>query len=308
VAAASPKIPTGGVSTIVSASICDANGKVITTSTAPITFTLTGAGTIQGLNPARAFRGVATITYVSGTVESTATVSAVSPGLAQGSAIIIVSNHYPALAVDATQLNFGSINPGQALSSWFTVTSTGNAVLNGTITADQPWIKVSPETFSLDYTPGANSLTVSVTVDNTILQQKSGQFTGKITVDTDAGSAQLAVSVSATCVLVKPNPIRLTSTSLSTGRSGQAPKLTFFGSGIVPGETTINIYTLSGELVTSLNSTPSPLMGRGQGEGLSNEINWNGNNASGDLITPGIYIYTYASPLEKGVGKFTVVK
>jgi len=92
--------------------------------------------------------------------------------------------------------------------------------------------------------------------------------------------------------LVKPNPIRL--------RSRQALQMTFFGSGIVPGETNITIYTLSGEKVANCQSSIVNCQ--------SSEIAWNGISDSGDTVPPGIYIYTYSSPKEKGIGKFTVVR
>jgi flagellar hook assembly protein FlgD len=89
--------------------------------------------------------------------------------------------------------------------------------------------------------------------------------------------------VTATCVLVKPNPY-----------NPNKGLLTFFGDGIVPGETTIKIYTLSGELVKDLSAK-------------TDELVWDGKTENGEPVASGIYLYTYESPKEKGVGKFTVI-
>ena len=74
-------------------------------------------------------------------------------------------------------------------------------------------------------------------------------------------------------MLTKPNPY--------DPKSGP---LTFFGDGIVPEQTKIRIFTVVGEQVAELGDTSVQL----------------------DLLN-GIYIYTYESPRERGVGKFTVV-
>jgi hypothetical protein len=200
------------------------------------------------------------------------------------------------LNFNPASINFGEVKNKTTISLYFVITNSGQLPLTGTITTSGSWIGVSPTTFS------GSTIDVMVTVDNKILNQTSGQHSGNVHIESNGGSGDVSVILFATCVLVKPNPLR------HQGYGGQAPKLTFFGSGIVPGATTIRIYTLSGELVESLNNIPSPLMGRGQGEGLSNEIPWNGLNSSGEPVSPGIYIYTFESPLEKGVGKFTVIR
>ena len=62
--------------------------------------------------------------------------------------------------------------------------------------------------------------------------------------------------------------------------------------GIVPDDTSIRIFTLSGELVRT----------------LENEFEWDGRNENGKPAANGIYIYTYSSSREKGTGKFTLVR
>ena len=124
---------------------------------------------------------------------------------------------------------------------------------------------------------------INVTVDNSVLNQTEGQYTGTITITSNGGTATVNVILTATCILVKPNPY-----------NPNKGLLTFFGSGIVPGETKIKIYTLSGELVRVLSAK-------------TNELVWDGKTENGEPISNGIYLYTYESPKEKGIGKFTVI-
>jgi len=189
----------------------------------------------------------------------------------------------PVIYVTTPSLNFGEMNIGEAPAISFVIANVGGGVLSGTITSDQPWIVSNITDFN------SNSFMVSVSVDSGRFAEKDGNFTGNLTVDSNGGTVVVPVTVSATCVLAKPNPVSL--------HKRGSTLVTFFGSGIVPGDTAIRIYTLSGELVRALHSDAS-----------SSEIGWNGLNASGLLVTPGIYIYTHSSSREKGIGKFTVVR
>ena len=94
----------------------------------------------------------------------------------------------------------------------------------------------------------------------------------------------IEVLLTATCVLARPNPIDIEQIQ-NTG-------ITFFGDGIVPGDTSIKIYSLSGNLVADL---PPGTADR--------EITWKPMD-----ITAGIYIYIYNSSREQGIGKFTVIR
>ena len=40
---------------------------------------------------------------------------------------------------------------------------------------------------------------------------------------------------------------------------------------------------------------------------LKNEYSWDGTGESGKRVADGIYIYTYESPKEKGIGKLVVI-
>jgi hypothetical protein len=195
----------------------------------------------------------------------------------------------PVICFDRSSLAFGNIDIGRQGIISLTITNCGSGTLSGTMESDQGWLSASPAIFS------GNSVPIDVIADNSILNQKQGQHTGNITIHSNGGAdVIIPVTLEATCVLTRPNPALLT-------RRGTQPFITFFGSGIVPnGATTIKIYSLSGELVANLES--------GIWNKELSEIAWNGLNSSGDPISPGIYIYTYESPREKGVGKFTVVK
>ena len=108
--------------------------------------------------------------------------------------------------------------------------------------------------------------------------------------------AEWIISVSAVGSLkeeLRPRDIVLVDQFFDRTKRGR--DFTFFGDGIVPGDTRIRIYTISGELVADLDAN----------EG--NEIIWDGK-ADDKTVSNGIYIYTYKSPREKGVGKFTVVQ
>jgi hypothetical protein len=192
------------------------------------------------------------------------------------------SGSLPSLILSTNTIYFDSLNFGQTKSMTFTITNSGSGTLSGTISDDQEWITVDPTQFAVSAQDGPQ--TITVTVDNNILKQTQGEYTGIILIDSNAGIETVKVIVSATCVLVRPNPY-----------NPEKGKLIFFGDGIVPGETTIKIYTLSGELVKTL----SPRTG--------DELIWDGKTENGEPVASGIYLYTYESPKEKGTSKFTVI-
>jgi len=188
----------------------------------------------------------------------------------------------PILMVSTKTLDFGELAPGETSTLTFDITNIGSGTLTGTLTTDQEWLTVDPPVFNI---PGQSVIqTINVTVDNSVLNQTEGEWTGKILIDSNGGTVTVDVILTATCVLVKPNPY-----------NPNKGLLTFFGDGIVPGETTIKIYTLSGELVKQLRP------------GTGKEIVWDGKAENGEPVASGIYLYTYESPKEKGIGKFTVI-
>ena len=131
---------------------------------------------------------------------------------------------------------------------------------------------------------GSQSVVVNITVDNNILNQNQGQYTGTITItsnDPDNPTVTVDVTLTATCVLVKPNPYDPTKGNL-----------TFFGDGIVPGQTTIKIYTLNGELVRKIG-TASIFSGKNM-EAVPN-FSWDGTNENGEQVTSGIYLYSFTT-------------
>jgi len=184
----------------------------------------------------------------------------------------------PSINVSVSELEFGNIGIDESKTMTFEITNTGGGTLSGTISDDKDWITVNPVSFT------GNTNTISVTVDNKILKQGEGNHSGTINITSNGGNVSIAVKLTATCVLVKPNPY-----------DPNRGVLKFFGDGIVKNKTTIRIYTLGGELVKELKDIPE------------NEIIWDGKNESGDTVVNGVYLYTYESPKEKGIDKFTVI-
>jgi hypothetical protein len=215
-------------------------------------------------------------------------VRAESDGFVMKEKSITLTASNPQLHVNVNALDFGELPVGKTATLSFEITNTGDGTLTGTITDDKDWITVDPLNF-------INNTTVNVTVDNNKLNQSEGQHKGTVIITSNGGIATIEIVLTATCVLVKPNPY-----------NPDRGLLTFFGSGIVPGETTIKIYTLSGELVKTLYSSIEPDVNL-HDNGL-NEIVWDGNDAQNKPVVDGIYIYVYQSPNEKGIGKFTVLR
>jgi len=189
----------------------------------------------------------------------------------------------PTILISSTTLNFGEIPAGGTQVLTFDIFNAAGGTLTGSITTDQEWITVDPPSFVIPAQAGIQ--TINVTVDNSVLNQTEGEWTGKILIDSNGGTVTVDVIVTATCVLVKPNPY-----------NPNKGLLTFFGDGIVPGETTIKIYTLSGELIKTLSAESNK------------EIVWDGKTENNKSATSGIYLYTYDSPKEKGIGKFTIIQ
>ncbi|MEW6556769.1 MAG: carboxypeptidase regulatory-like domain-containing protein, partial [Elusimicrobiota bacterium] len=189
----------------------------------------------------------------------------------------------PLLSASVSSLDFGEVVIGNSKSLTFTITdSTSTGLLSGTISDDVNWITTDVTTFT------GNSTVVTVTVNTTGLSKS--QYSGTITLTSNGGNTSITVSVSATCVLTKPNPY-----------NPRAGKVTFFGSGVVPNDTKIRIYTVSGDLVKTVNTTTTD----SQGQPV---LEWDGKNEDGDMVVSGVYIYVSESPKEKAHGKFTVIK
>lgn len=159
--------------------------------------------------------------------------------------------------------------------------------MTGTITSGSTWITAEPSSFSLDSN-------ISQTITLTMLGQSKDVQSGIITIKSNTIPAQdieIPIELAVTCILAKPNPVLL-GQSVSRGQS----LVTFYGDGIVSKNTKIVIYAFSGDKIKVLKSNDS------------NEITWDGRNEQGKLVADGIYIYTYESPKEKGVGKITIIK
>jgi len=197
--------------------------------------------------------------------------------------LIISAN--PILSVNVSTLDFGEVKRNESKTMSFRIANTGSGTLVGNISSDKAWIKVSPTNFEIS---AGDSKYIYVTVDNSILNQGDyREYTGNVNITSNGGNTTIIVKLTATCVRTKPNPYKISSDK----------PLVFWGSGVVPYNTTIRIYTLSGDLVKTLSET----------EG-KNEIYWDGRAENGTKVAPGIYLYTSESPKEKTSGKFIVVK
>jgi hypothetical protein len=301
---ASPKkIFADGVSvTTITARVFDANNNLVLNSNPYIYFSITGAGELLGSTTVQAVNGIAKIVFKSSTTYGTAVITATASGLQQGTANIVLMstgsyNPRPIISVSTRMIDFNKLGLKQTISTTFNITNVGQSTLYGTITDNADWLTVDPTTFS------SNTVTVRVTADNNILNKGEGQYSGIITIDSNGGLVTIDVVLTATCILTAPNPY--------TPEKGL---LTFFGSGIVPGKTTIKIYTLSGELVKTLYSSIIPVQtgiqeinSQFRENNKLTEITWDGKNEVGDVVVSGIYLYVYESPKEKGIGKFTVI-
>jgi hypothetical protein len=185
----------------------------------------------------------------------------------------------------------GVVERSAVVSREIELLCAGQGTLAVTIQSDSAWLSVDKSALNMN---GGETATVTVTVNGAELEPAISDYTGILTITPGIGAPKiLTVNLTATCVLVKPNPASLSRTTPGAGRL-----VTFFGSGIVPGGTAIMIYTLSGEPVKSLSAVD---------RGLST-VDWNGLDESGSPVSPGIYLYVYQSSRERGIGKFTIVR
>jgi flagellar hook assembly protein FlgD len=184
----------------------------------------------------------------------------------------------PILEVSTLSFQFGEIPKPASETRTFAISNSGGGTLRGTVASDRAWISVKPASFS------SNNVTVLVTIYTDRLEVWR-TYTGAVTVNSNGGVKTINVWVVPTCVKSYPNPY-----SLSSGKP-----LTFWGTGVA--YATINVYTLSGELVKTLEET----------EG-KDKITWDGSNENGERIVRGIYFFATKSPKERNTGKFTVVR
>jgi len=176
-------------------------------------------------------------------------------------------------------LGFGAIAPNSSSTQYLPISNVGKEVLKATITVSSVWISVDPA-----YIETESDSNVSITVT----APPQGSYSGFLYINSNGGASTVTVTVEATCVIPAPNPCRLS----------DIDSFNFRGSGISDtGYTTIKIYTINGELVRTI--------GAPNGAGV---LHWDGKNSAGKTVVPGIYFYTHTSPVEKGSGKFTVIK
>jgi hypothetical protein len=97
-------------------------------------------------------------------------------------------------------------------------------------------------------------------------------------------------------VVVYPNPYKITETYFGENRSLPAGKLIHFRQ--LPGECTINIFTLDGDRVATIrNDDPN-----------NSDITWNLISSNNQEVVAGIYIFQVESKSGNQIGKFAVIK
>jgi hypothetical protein len=183
----------------------------------------------------------------------------------------------PAVAVNKNLLEFGEIKKGKNKTMSLTVGNSGSGLVSGTITADKTWIQATPSAFNGNST----SVDIEVTNDGT-----DGDYTGVLTINAGTGGTKtVLVTMTATCVFTRPNPY--------LPRSGN--KLEFFGTGVP--NSTIRIYSVSGELVKTLNETAG-----------NYTLEWDGKNEAAEDAVSGVYVYTSENDRERNACTFTIIK
>jgi hypothetical protein len=101
-----------------------------------------------------------------------------------GAIVTLASNMFlsiPKMSVspDTLNLDFGTINSGEIVSSTFLIANTGGGTLTWNIDGDKPWITVTPKV-------GTNSDKVTVNINTAGLSP--GTYTGTITISSNAGT------------------------------------------------------------------------------------------------------------------------
>lgn len=99
-----------------------------------------------------------------------------------------VENQLPELSIDPDPLtfNFGTMNEGDTDSRTFFISNTGSEILEWSITGNQPWVEVSPNS-------GTDSGTVTVTVNTADMDP--GRHSGRITVESNVGTETGRISL-----------------------------------------------------------------------------------------------------------------
>jgi len=203
----------------------------------------------------------------------------------------------PIITLSSEFLDFADVAPGQNPVLSFEIRNIGGGTLTGTLVSDKEWLLLDQTSFV------GNNVVVNVSIDRNILGETDGEYTGTINITSNGGNKVVRVYLVATCVLVKPNPY-----------NPYDGVLTFFGNGIIPGQTTIKIYTISGEHIRTLDNKQriqttlnTAYTGINNIRNNDNEIIWDGKDKYNNPVINGIYLYTYESPAEKGINKFTVI-
>jgi hypothetical protein len=94
-------------------------------------------------------------------------------------------------------------------------------------------------------------------------------------------------------VRVVPNPYNPNAAFDKQAFPGE-PRIQFIN---LPSPAKVDVYTVSGDLVRSLNH-----------EGVDNSLDWDLKNDGGEAVAPGIYLYHVEASGETATGRFVIVR
>jgi hypothetical protein len=140
-----------------------------------------------------------------------------------GAIVTLASNMFlsiPKMSVspDTLNLDFGTINSGEIVSSTFLIANTGGGTLTWNIDGDKPWITVTPKV-------GTDSGKVTVNINTVGLSP--GTYTGTITISSNAGTKTGTINlnvIQAPQLSISPYPLNLDFGTLSLGRGDVVSK------------------------------------------------------------------------------------
>jgi len=148
-----------------------------------------------------------------------------SPTVSPAAAISPSSTIMPILSISKEPFSFntGSISFGESLSHIFTISNAGGGNLTWTVSADQPWITLSPAS-------GTNSEVVKIKLNTEALDP--GTYFGTITVSSNGGTKKGSVTMNILTgtsektsnntpqLFVSPDPFTFNGGTMTAGESG----------------------------------------------------------------------------------------
>ena len=220
-----------------------------------------------------------------------------SPTVSPVAAISPSSTITPILSISKEPFSFntGNIYFGESSSHIFTISNDGGGNLTWTVSADQPWITLSP-------TSGTNSEVVKIRLNSEALD--SGTYFGTITVSSNGGTKKGSVTMN-----ILPGTKTSEKTSNNTPQLFVSPDPFTFNSGaMTTGESGSNIFSISnaggGNLIWSVIDDQSWITINPTSGTDSGTITLNINTAG---LNPGSYSGTITVNSNGGTKKGSVL-